>query len=277
MKKLSLIFALVFAVGFVMAQKTTWVTQSGTSNVATINQDAGLAGGYDQNAIFAVQSGNYNALTTLQSGKDNYLELAQSGTGNSATMEQATKATLPAGGVNNAFISQGGVSNAATLIQGQNPLDALGYNHSTNTAHATQSGQNGSYVLNQGMLGNGYDPKNTQFLTQSGISNTADLNQKGYTNYSEVLQSGNYNAADLDQADAAMNSSVIWDKSFSTQIGTSNLLDVYQHGNPGLQEATSNQNGVSNKTNIKQLSWNKQDVVSQQSGTGDVINVTQIN
>jgi len=278
MKKLSFLFAMVFAVSMAMAQKTTWVTQSGFGNDANITQSSALPGGYDVNSIYAVQSGDWNKLNTLQQGKTNYLELTTNGNDNTAKMTQSTMETLPAGGVNDAFVTQGGARNKAELAQGEIPNAPGSYENSVNTAHATQSGISNTYILNQGMLSNGYSPDNKQYLTQSGYGNNADLNQRGMTNYSDIAQTitGTWNIANLDQNDAALPGAG-YDKSVSSQTGTKNLIDIYQHGNPLLQQAESFQDGTANTTNIKQLSWGVEKVIATQDGISDILKVDQQN
>lgn len=263
MKKVSLIFAMVLAVSFAMAQKTTWVTQAGTNNLADVMQTS-FDG--DATSIYATQSGDWNTLNTEQRGFNNYLELMQSGDHNLANMKQFTKGSP---NMNTAVITQDGDLNKANLTQKEDPLDFP--DDSKNKATATQSGDYNSYVLNQG--GNEWSPTNEQYLTQSGDANNALIDQFGYTDYSEIRQLGNWNTTKLDQTAGQGGAGTATSNSW--QQGTNNLLNILQDYDPSQQIANSIQNGVSNTTNIGQEGNGLQKVVSQQLGS-DIIKVTQI-
>ena len=274
MKKLTVLFAILMAASVMFAQKTTWVNQSGFNNTANVLQSACTS--QDATSIYAVQSGTWNTLNSSQTGPYNYVELYQSGSNNDAFMEQYTcNIDFPGPGVyyNDADVYQSGNSNSAALTQEEDDDD--GWDYSTNTANAVQSGAYNSYLLSQGTQP--WKPLNNSYLKQSGFDNDAGIIQHGYKNYSEALQNGNWNTASLDQQDAAMVTPSIWSKSYSWQLGENNLLDVYQHGNAGLQYANSLQNGSSNITNVAQSSWGVQEVISDQKGNSDIINVSQSN
>ena len=264
MKKVSLVLALGLVVTFAMAQKTTWITQSGNGNLADVTQILGSDAA--PNSIYATQSGDLNTLNTEQRGVTNYIELVQSGDENTANMDQFTSAT---GITNTAVVVQSGAWNKANLTQKEDPL--VGLDNSKNKATATQSGTQNSYVLKQG--GEEWGTTNEQYLNQSGASNKADVSQIGYTDYSEINQSANWNKAKLNQT--AGQGGVGTATSNSWQTAASNMLDILQQYDSGKLQANSVQNGAGNTTNIEQQSNNILNVVSQQLGS-DIINVKQI-
>lgn len=283
MKKLVFLFAMVLIAGFVMAQKTTTLVQSGNSNIATVDQMACLSGAV--NSIFATQSGNWNTLTTFQKGWDNNIDLLQSGDHNTADMTQETCDFGTSHGYNTAKVVQYGDANKADLSQMETDGDGgdawiLGYpvvlemDRSINLANATQSGNSNSYTLKQGR--DEYIPDNTSYLVQSGNSNNADVDQLGFNNYSEIRQTGDWNTADLlqDGADISL-SAVNTDKSYSWQTGVHSTLNVKQVGDVDEQLAESVQNGSANTTNILQVGKTVQNVNAWQYGT-DVIDVDQV-
>lgn len=274
MRKFGILFAMVFTVSMVMAQKTTWVTQSGFGNVANVTQSACVS--LDAVALYANQSGTWNTLNVDQAGSDNYIELYQSGANNTADMTQLTcniNNPGPAAYGNDADVYQSGNSNSASLIQKEDDTD--GWDYSQNNANAIQSGNNNAYTLVQGTVK--WQPVNAQSLVQSGTGNSADIDQTGFSSDSEIRQPGDWNTADLDQSGPSGIGSA-YTKSYSWQVGGSNnLVDIGQTGNPGLQYANSVQDGTSNTTNVYQSSWAVQQVVSSQDGSGDIINVTQVN
>jgi len=283
MKKLMTILAIAIATSFAMAQKTTWITQAGYGNSATITQDASISG--DANAIYASQAGSWNILTTDQLGKNNYMELSQAGDNNSAKMVQTT--LLSATDQNSAVINQDGLSNKADLTQKGSPTLLDGFQDlSNNKSVATQTGTYGSFILNQGGpttgLLTGIMPINNSFLTQSGYGNTADLNQLGKTNYSEINQTaaGNWNTADLTQTNPAIINTT--DISKSWQYGSNGTVKVLQNETSlilGSSEQTANsyQSGLSNTTKIEQISHDVQKVIATEEGTYDILNVYQHN
>jgi hypothetical protein len=264
MKKLIFLFAMVFAVSMAMAQKTTTVTQTGDNNTANVFQNS-MDG--DANFIYATQSGDFNNLISEQRGGNNYLSLDQSGDFNNAIMEQYTKDVAP--NLNNALIVQSGDWNEATLTQKEDPLNFPDNSH--NVSHATQSGDNNAYTLNQG--GNEWSPLNENFLVQSGNDNAALIDQFGYTDYSEISQLGNSNDAYLTQTAGQGGAGTA--TSYSYQEGTGNLVDILQDYDPSSQYANSHQNGIGNITNIDQQGNGTQTVDALQEGS-DAINITQI-
>lgn len=283
MKKLSLFLAMIFAASFVMAQKNAWITQSGNYETANLTQYSGVQNNnppnnFDNNSIYAVQSGTFNAITSSQTGGNNYLELTQSGFDNTATMVQSKLPGSLATATNTAFITTSGDRNNVTLTQDENPLDAGGYDYSINTATALFSGNHNNYILNQGMLGNGYVPVNKQTLTQSGDFNGAILNQRGMTNDSWITQSGDQNTAVLKQYDAALPGAG-YDKSSNVQSGFLNKLFINQSGNPLLQEVNLTQalGGSYNEATIGQLSWGLENITISQQGVQDKVTTNQQN
>jgi len=285
MKKLSFIIVMVLATGFAMAQKTTWLTQAGYGNSATITQDASVS--LDANKIYATQNGSWNTLTTGQLGKDNYIELSQGGDNNSAKMVQTT--LLSATDQNSALINQGGISDKADLTQKGSTATLFGITSldlSNNKSVATQSGTYGSFILNQGGpttgLSTAIKPVNNSYLTQSGYGNTADLNQLGKTNYSEISQTatGNWNTADLLQENPILDGST--DISNSWQYGSNSTVNILQNETSLLlgnseQTANSYQSGLSNTTKIEQISHDVQKVSATEEGTYDILTVNQHN
>lgn len=274
MKKLSILFAMMFVASMAMAQSTVTITQNGTGNNANYTQVSSYG---DVNTIHAAQMGNWNILTTSQTGYDNNLDLWQNGDRNTATMSQFTNDVdhlFEPAGHNNAVITQSGHYNGATLTQ----REAAGWigDFSKNTATAIQSGTYNGYILNQGS--ELYKPLNIQYLTQSGVSNGADVNQIGYKNESQINQSGNWNVADLDQDGGYVwpEYSAGWDKSISWQGGDRNTLAISQSGNAILQYAETYQGGNYNGTTVKQVGvMGEQTIWSQQNGNYNGIIGTQ--
>lgn len=273
MKKLSFIFAMVLAGSMAMAQagKTTWITQSGNGNLADVKQTAGLdnygyAANLEPNSIFATQSGNSNTLNTEQRGASNFIELTQGGEKNEATMKQFT---LVAASSNTAVINQSGNKNIADLLQKEDPL--VFPDDSKNKATATQSGTLGTYNLKQG--GDEWAPTAEQSLTQSGTKNMAEIKQVGISIVSEINQSGNLNTAELDQLGTQGGRGTAI--SYSSQTGTSGLIDIDQYYDAGKLVANSVQNGVSNTTDIEQKSNHILNVTAMQLGA-DIITIDQI-
>ena len=283
MKKLVFLFAMVLFAGFAMAQKTTTIVQSGNSNTATVDQMASMSG--DVNSIFATQSGDWNGLTTVQKGWDNNIDLMQSGNHNTADMTQETCDFGENNGYNTAKVVQYGNNNTANLSQEETdgngadvwvmgifPVPGTEMDRSINEATATQSGDHNTYNLEQGR--DEYIPDNTSYLVQSGNSNTADVDQLGFKNYSEIRQRGDWNNADLFQDGADfINGSM--DESYSWQTGAHSTLNVKQVGEVDEQLAESKQNGGNNTTTILQVGFTEQNVNAWQYGT-DVIDVDQV-
>lgn len=276
MKKLGLFLVGMFVVGFVMAQKTIWLTQSGIGNSANLSQTDLLLGGYQANSIFAIQSGDNNLLKTYQNGKINNLELTQGlGSGNSAVMTQETfDATSIPGGTNTATIKQSGNGNYAKLDQFEDQLyNGSNFSFEKNIANATQSGNNNVYVINQGK--HAWQPMNEQTLDQSGYNNLATIVQNGYNDLSNINQIADNNDAYLTQNGPGSAGEV---KSYSKQLGSFNYLNVNQPGgNPLLQYVKSDQSGNSNQTDVNQLGQFVQQVDAQETGNNNILNVTQAN
>jgi len=280
MKKFSFILAMVLATSFAMAQKITTIIQSGTSNWADVTQVAA----FDDNSIFATQSGNLNELTTNQTGWNNYLELAQTGNGNTASMKQKTMDDgVLVYGHNTAKVLQQGNLNGATLDQsevtgGANDGHLLfitlpEWDRSINYADATQTGNNNNYKLTQGSQV--YIPQNYSALTQKGNKNVADLDQTGIKNYSIVKQYDTWNYANLFQTGGRYLPAATFDDSYSEQYGSGNSIDILQIGAVDRQYAESYQDGSNNLTKIKQLGDVPQRVFAVQAGTADGLVVSQ--
>lgn len=264
MKKLVFLFAMVLAVSMAMAQKIATVTQNGNYNTADVFQNS-MDG--DANSIYATQSGDFNDLITEQRGNNNYLELTQGGDFNDATMEQFSKGTAP--NLNNALLVQSGLWNTVTLSQKEDPLNFPDNSH--NVGRMTQSGNHNTYVLNQG--GNEWNPLNENYLVQSGNNNEADVDQFGYTDFSDIRQFGTSNEASLIQTAGQGGAGTA--TSYSVQLGTDNQLDILQDYDPLSQYANSYQNGGGNTTNLRQEGNGAQTVVAVEDGT-DAIFIEQI-
>lgn len=279
MKKVSLVLGMVLAVSMAMAQKTTWVTQSGNGNEANVTQQASLVDGNDATSIYATQTGAWNVLNTDQSGNNNYIELNQNGNNNTANMIQKTLENIAFGGINNALVYQAGSANAANLTQKEADQSRITVDLSKNTSVATQAGTNGTFNLNQG--GATFKPENVQTLYQTGNGNMANIDQKGIKDMSTIAQTGAWNGANLKQLEVGM--SAAFDKSYSSQAGHNNTLNVTQDtdapiilvGGTGIQYAESYQASSQSTTNINQNSAGVQQVVGSQAGTNDHLNVTQ--
>lgn len=294
MKKLVFLFAMVFAVGMVMTQKTTNLFQSGNNNSADVTQISSSG----ENFINASQTGDGNSLKTFQLGWENELELYQGGNYNTADLKQFTLDKDEIHGYNDAEVIQKGDHNTASLSQkevdpndtddgGEWVWDPQWWNwfheeyipnpeedRSVNEASATQSGDNNSYTLNQGRQA--LQPDNESYLVQSGNNNTAILTQLGIQNESEIRQTGDGNNAELLQISADRNNEYNYSESFSWQTGAYNSLEVTQTGEFDEQYAESTQNGNNNSTTITQIGVEEQTVDAYQKGTSDQLEVNQV-
>lgn len=177
MKKASLFFIALFSVGFLMAQNTVNLSQTGGNQKATIGQSGA----------------NSAAVTQLtDDGMAQRANVSQNGT-NALTITQTESGAATNGfsiPVQTADVVQDGVANVGIISQSETgsgdkylssvKLDQLGNrNESSQTTVAPQS--------NSGLTVIGYQNGNENNITQSITS--------GYTEYFEAKQIGNENTA----------------------------------------------------------------------------------
>jgi len=279
MKKLSFIIVMVLATGFIEAQKTTYLTQGGYGNSATITQDAWW--NLSANKIYATQNGSWNTLTIDQLGKDNALDLQQGGDNNGATIVQSTFKRLT--DQNYALINQYGTSGKIDLTQKGYILYSSN-DVSKHISDATQSGSGGIFNLVQGSPTSGVNSamnSNTNsYLKQSGYDNHANLSQYGETNDSEITQlsTSNLNTVVLEQVNPVFGGN---EQSKSWQYGNNSAIEVFQSSIYDSREgsnhiyAYSNQVGNSNTTKIEQATRDEQTVEATEQGNADILEVTQ--
>ncbi len=235
MKKVSLIFAVLFACSFAMAQtnNSSSVDQSGKNQEAVVDQV-----GQNSNASAIVQSNEKNKAFVSQvnspeeSGNSTNSYINQSGKRNLATVTQDNNRTNTSSNIANyllnAVIDQSGNDNVATQIQG--PHSQMG---ATN-AYITQSGNSNQAFQIQVRYGN------TATIVQSGNSNKAAQAQDtkipddvfGSNNTASIFQSGNSNLAEQEQNGWANNA-------FIDQSGNGNTAVGY---NAGQQYGTNTNN-----------------------------------
>ncbi len=177
MKKLSLVFTAIFAAGFVMAQNSATLTQSGGN----------------QNAIIG-QSGTNSAIVgqSTDDGMAQKATVSQTGT-NSIVITQVETGAATGGvsiPVQTATVLQNGAGNAGTIVQNETgsgdkilssvKLDQVGNSNTSNQAtNAPQS--------NSGLTVIGIQTGNSNLLNQNISS--------GYTEYFKAEQIGNLNSA----------------------------------------------------------------------------------
>jgi hypothetical protein len=218
MKKLSFIFAMVFAVTFAMAQNTAKTAQTGNHNGANVAQSDGI-----NNDAAVTQNGDYNNGV-----------ITEKGTSNTGVVDQLK------GNQNNGNVDQTGNLNEAYLTQGmvENYYDAP-YNISSAMAASNNTG----VIVQKG--GN----KNYTELVQVGNVNAANISQDGSKNIAYGYQGWPFGFWGETYATSHLSSS---NSNISiTQLQNSNEGAVWQYGGD-KNSATIGQNGLSNVARISQ-------------------------
>jgi hypothetical protein len=290
MKKLSLLVAMLFAIGMAMAQHTSTVTETGDSNSALITQGfdgAGLA--MDGNISAVTQTGDHNDAVVSQlnngfGGQHHESEIMQVGDLNKANVDQQNA-------TGNAYINQLGDGNEANILEVGNfdvPAPAGGI--APYDAYVSQEG--GGNLVNMSIFGTsssavaiqkGNDNEIYQELGQDVgnkvFKSSAYANQLGDRNYASQIMEGQGFAGDIDasfereriwqtgddntayqlQTDdnlpASTNYAEIhqngdWNESWQTQTGSNNDSRVTQNGNSNWNMTT--QTGMQNEVVVMQ-------------------------
>lgn len=205
MKKLSLIFVMVLAVSFAMAQKISTVNQYGSWNTASVYQ---YSTDGDQNSVYALQQGNNNLLNSTQIGvvfnNINYVELTQTGVDNDAYMVQTglayntAKVTQSAlSSYNYAAVDQTGYYNYSEIAQSgflnRAELDqtASVYGQGTATSVSTQNGTSNTLDI----LQDNNAASQTATSTQNGLNNNTKVRQEG--NGAQTVTDNQYGNDDI--------------------------------------------------------------------------------
>jgi len=206
MKKLSLIFALVFVASLAMAQVTT---QLDAPTIPLITKIVPLP--------FSA-----NTVTTTQKGDNNAAEVTQTGV-NFATISQISIAGATLGKANVATLSQDGSQNVANIDQNRSGGEQ---GSPTITKGIQEGNKNYMNVIQDGH----YQGGNTSTVTQIGITednakgNQADVNhQKGYGNNWVIYQEGDDN-----KAQQISTSDVV--------SGTTNIINQFGTSNNAMQK-----------------------------------------
>ncbi len=216
MKKISLVFAMVFAAGMVMAQNTSLVEQVGNLNGATVSQ-----------------TGTLNDATAKQIGNSDVALVKQIGTSNIGVSDQIN------GNSNNSTVDQDGTSNEAYLTQGMVPnYYAAPYNISSsvpafeNVGSIKQIGSN-----------------NYSEFVQVGTKNSGSVSQNGNGNIGYAYQGWAFGFWGETPTTAALSST----NSTATisQIHNNNDGNIWQYGGDN-NKANMTQDGNSNLARISQ-------------------------
>lgn len=274
MKKLSFLFAMVFAVSMAMGQNTSntsEIVEEGVNQEATVDQQ-----GVGDNTSLVTQQNANNVATVIQinpvfdgSGEDddNLSTVLQTGKNNTATVSQTNDHGsgdyAGPGGVLEAYVEQSGDGNDAEQIQG--PANQMG----TSMASIVQGGNNNLAFQHQlkysnqafiDQSGNGnvaMQAQDTELpeegsanyasITQSGNNNTSEQEQNGWSNDIVAVQSGNGNTASQTQ----LNSSWV---SSSSVMQSGNNNSAYQASLGNLNNALIEQYSNGNRASQRQLS-----------------------
>ncbi len=275
MKKLFAFLIVVFFAGFLLAQNTSTVNESGNfnthmvdqtgSNTSTINQTA--ATGAANNHAFVTQNGIGNAAEQTQYQQPaitapQNVTINQVGDDNTATQEQGFGYT----GYNDATIEQLSSSNTGYQRQDGYNLtsDILQEGGNTNYAEQYQAGNHEVATATQ----NG--AVNTSRQTQSGINHNATVMSVGDYNYAQQTQSGGtYNSPPtyLSGHTASINQKGYGNWASQNQSGLqNNHATIQQDGNQN--NSTQNQAGSSNNSQVV-IAGNNNTTLQDQKGNND--------
>jgi len=225
MKKLSFIFALVFAASMAMAQPVSNVTQVGPSNNAGVTQTGDNLSDISQ-ANWAIPGhvatvvqikdlpGTKNISNLVQEQRNSSADVYQKGAENVSGLTQA--------GPNVAVIDQIGTGN---ILGGLNFLgnayqkNGTSFNDDKNELILIQTG-------NRNKAGVSQQHYATAKLTQLGSDNEVKVNQYGgavgILNTAEVMQVGDLNKSSITQFDEG-------NRAMINVLGSNNTTNIYQH------------------------------------------------
>lgn len=288
MKKLVILFAMVFAVSTAMAQSnTSTITQSDATQTATVGQQGG------DNESVVTQSNSLNTATVTQvnyqyePGVDLVKStVLQSGVENTATVEQTHSrgGAYPGnGGLIETRVEQTGDYNTSMQIQGPNNQMGNDYaevlqSGNNNNAYQIQYRQgNDAYIDQAGSDNTARQAQDTELPDErEGSSNLADIYQGGSDNYAEQEQQGWSNEAYIDQTGDGNNASQLqlsWQgEAHITQSGSGNTASQKQYSG-GASLATIVQSSSGNTASQTQTS------VARHAGEGGIhynLNVAEI-
>ena len=262
MKKLSFLLAMVFAVTFAMAQNTSTVNQSGTSNSAATTQTG------DLNTATVDQAGTLNFVTVTSTGDNNLATGVQNGTQNGDASRPDLGYIKQIGNSNIAHLNEG-VIGGATSNYADGFIDQTG---DGNYAELNITGQyhNGiDHGITQIQLGVEM-PGNQAFITEAYFNNDMDVYQRGSDNLVTGIINGENNQFFVDQ-DGTNNTAWV------NQLGDSNGEWGYYWG-WHLSDRNWNvlsQNGTENTGKVDQQGdFNKFKMV--QEGDYNVAQVLQL-
>ena len=291
--------ALAFGAGTAIAAGTATIDQPGTGNTSNVEQQNSALG----NASATInQGGNYNAGTISQNGNVSYatatIDENQGANYNRGTITQTGNGNGAQG-----HIQDWGSRNTSTITQvnvGAQAIDpgvsGTAYqNGNSNTGSIYQhDGKNLVATINAGpgTAYGGHGSNNNASISQTGVQQTAAIEQNGSTHGSAVIdQSRGY--SDLMGNDvASITDTGSYDSSRITQVSgggvhvSANKGTVIQSGQQNTADVSQvgysdtgavNQSGYRNYANINQLSGTYQHAAATQSGSFDTALISQAN
>lgn len=248
MKKLSFIFALVFAAGFAMAQNSSVISTTGNYNDAFITQ--GVANN-NTASILQVQNAAplYHALAQITQEAGSWGKITQYDTRNYAQIGEKL--------YDRAEIYQNGTVNSSNI--------SFEYGQGYNAGYVNQVGTyNGGYIYSTGH--NNGTMNDPLAIRQNGNTNAAVI-ESGWNapasnyNLTSINQSGDLNESKIRQEGGD------WNLARVNQTGNSNVANLNQTG--AYLVATIDQwGGNTNIVNLKQTAGNA-DI--DQNGTGNKV------
>ncbi len=287
---------------------STYTTQSGSGESATIDQSLATGGevGLPTKPFNQSGSGNVISITqtgssdtfgvnapSFQSGTANYASVGQSGTSNDAVLQQTGSnnghsedtisqagtdsdvALFQWGSQNNFYITQDGGTSASdfSAFQFGNKNYVQSIQTGTTFASVSQNGANNTVYNAQSGYENGFTADTLTAETLYTFP-TAELMESyaavqfGDSNLIDNLQSGWYQTAGLG-AQIGVNN-----KFYNTQSGEGNLADVAIQSGANLS-IVSNQSGANYIIPYEGYNWSDIMVVNYQYGVGNSISNTQ--
>lgn len=262
MKKAGLILIALFSAGFIMAQNTATVTETGDANTAYINQH-----------------GTNNLATMTQIGDKNGAAVADHYASSLYSVLTGTKGITQEGEDNKGKITQTN-SSTGTVLAG--PEAGMGQYGKNNNATITQS-HNAVYM------------QEYAWVKQVGDGNTSLQNQASLYGFSHVLQDGNANQAETQQKGGYGHKANIWQDGNSNKANqfqgsvslgytSNNLAEATQKGDENISNQGQYGSANTAKT-IQETSWNTANLtqngnsngakVLQKNGDFNVVNLAQ--
>lgn len=269
MKKLFALLTIMFFAGFVMAQNTATVTETGDGNKATVtqtdNNDVEIVQvGYIQTATATQEGTNSGGIYQLNNGNNNEATLSQDGSGNEGWINQGmtegywTDYQTVNANWNEATMTQSGNSNFGSLEQ---------YGGSDNTngneANLTQNGNGNVSYGYQGWAYSGWgetpttstlssfnstinisqihDNNNGRVWQYGGTDNEVNISQEGNSNVASIAQGFIYNDANYDFTHPVYNT--LGNYAEVNQYGDGNSGKAFQLGNDNSFKLTQNGDG----------------------------------